>query len=533
MATQPASDLYRPANVAVLSRPAGHSTQTMSISAASSCNVEANAPDMTVSPFDKLHAAEAARSAAWTKARTKRTPRQKAPRLELFKRPVKVPTEVGNYRAELCAWARWLQPHLASVMIGAVCASDVGGEPASTSHEAISAYTHTPGIQQRYNCQPVSPFQVEYNLPTLATMGLVTTSSRKYYDAWDRRFKTEFLLTISDENISNLEALYSQEKAAKAARDAEKADRKAASADRRNRYKREERARQTVVELEGSNSRHTADTGSGTESGTESGTGHIANASQIVPNKIAKATSSSSRADARDDEEASPSAEDRGGQAPHTPEDTAEYAYQVRKWLARLLGVSPGEVGWNAVELANDLALQYSQAAVVAAAQRATYQTGTSVGYFVTSAESQCARFAAEQQHREQAEQARTEQTRLADEIDSWQPRFEAVRVSANFFRGQIKHWRDQGLTDEQILARLPKWLSQRTAKHAEWVAGQAEAEREREETVRIRDEYADRFHGGNRLAAGRYVYDQTGAERGPRMYDFMREALASEGETK
>jgi hypothetical protein len=512
----------------VLACPAVAGTQTMSVSAGIACDVRAP------SPFDRLHAEEERRKAqqtTWTKDKSKRTPRQKAPRMELFRCPVNVPEEVGNYRAELCAWAGWLPPHLSSVMKGAVCASDVGGEGVRTSHEAISAYTHTPGIQQRYKCQPVSPFQVEYNLPTLARMGLVTTISRKRYDSWDRQFKTEFLLEITDENISNLEAFYLREKDAKAAREAEKAERQAAAASRRNRYKRDERARLTVVEFEGSNSRHTTDTESGTESNTESATGHIAYANQVVPSKVAKASSSSDPGSARDDEPTSPEGQDRGGQAPHTPEDRDESWHRARDRMAGHLGVDPAEIGRNAMDLAHNLSARYGEDAVVAAAQRCTYQTVSPVGFFVTAAESLCVKFtAAQRKHDEQRERDEQEK-RAENEINSWLPRFEAVGVSDNFFRSQIKEFRRNGRTDEEILDRLPKWLAKMTAKHAERVAAEAEAEVERRENERIHDEYADKFHGGKRRAAHRHAYNETDG-RNAEVYAYMRKALET-GVTK
>lgn len=400
-------------NDAALARPAAPGTQTMSLTATSSCNVE------KASPFDQLRAEEERRKAArpasaWAKNPARRVPRRKTPRPDI-KTPVNVPTEVGNYRAELCAWASWLPPHLASVMKGAVCASDVGGEPVHTSRETIAAYTHTPGIQQRYKCKPVSLWQVEHNLPTLARMNLLTTSSRKFYDAWDRKFKTEFLLEITDDNIQNLEAVYRQEVAAKAARDAGKAGQKAASDDRRNRYKREKRARQTAVEDEASNSWHTPDDVSGPVSGPVSGAAHITYVNQIVPSKNVPNSSSRGPDDVGHD---SSSKEHRRGQASRTPQNRDESWNQAKEWLAGHLGVSPAEIGWNAFHLADDLAQEYDEDVLAAAAQHCQYHGVNRVAYFVRSAGSLCARTAAEQQAREAMAQHAAEAAEAKDRAE-------------------------------------------------------------------------------------------------------------------
>jgi hypothetical protein len=123
-------------------------------------------------------------------------------------------------------------------MKGAICASDASGEPVHTSHEVISAYTHSKGIQRRYDVEPVSPRQVERNMRTLREQDFVTTRSETYYDAWDRKLKTDFTLEITDENIDNLEAVFNEEIEAKTAREAERSEhRRKQNAARQRRFR--------------------------------------------------------------------------------------------------------------------------------------------------------------------------------------------------------------------------------------------------------------------------------------------------------
>jgi hypothetical protein len=292
-------------------------TAARTISAGIACNVEAG-------PFDKFRAElerhEADQNARWAKDKSKRTPRPKTPRASI-KIPVNVPEEVAKYRAALCAWASFLPPHLANVMKGAVCASDASGEPVHTSHEVISAYTHSRGLQKRYKVEPVSPRQVERNMRTLREQGFVTTRSETFYDAWDRKLKTDFTLEITDVNIGNLEAVFLRETAAKSERETEKAARK----NKQNRLRQQRFRDREAAGQEARNEPRNALRG---ESGGESGGEHIVlRTNQVVPNQNVP-SHHQDRAAARDDGVVAwPLAP--GGQAPQTP--------KIRATLPRFL----------------------------------------------------------------------------------------------------------------------------------------------------------------------------------------------------
>jgi len=192
--------------------------------------------------------------------------------------------------------------------------------------------------------------------------------------------------------------------------------------------------------------------------------------------KEANEETSSRRADARDDER-TPSAQDQDQN-----QDQADYLTN-RETLASWLGVAnPASIGRNAVELGDRLCDEYGFDALEAAAQRCASEYKTSpVGLFVSSAESMCAEFAAEQQAQADAEGERAER--------------EAQAAREAQERAEREH------------------------------AALERAARKRQEQEQLRQDYADQFHGGSSIGAGRWVYNHT---RHPsEELDFMRAALA------
>jgi hypothetical protein len=206
---------------------------------------------------------------------------------------------------------------------------------------------------------------------------------------------------------------------------------------------------------------------------------------------------SSSRADARDDDADISDREDLAG------------------WLG-IPAEQAARVGWNAVALAREMFAAYGLDVLIAAARQCGEQAGTNpVGYFYRSGESLCAQIAAEQQEQAQAKQAAAERQRLAEEIEAFLPQFEAVSVPANFFRSQVKSWRNENcLSDEQILDQLPRWLEKITVKHVE----QAEHDN-------LLATYAEQFWNGNEFTASRELYP-AGMTRADKI-TYMRAALA------
>ena len=205
-------------------------------------------------------------------------------------------------------------------------------------------------------------------------------------------------------------------------------------------------------------------------------------------------------------------------QMPARDDDWDETWLCSREWLAGHLGVSPGRVGWNAVTLADDLAREYGEDAVAAAAQRSQYQAGVSpVGYFVRSARSLCDGFGDDQQKREAAESHAARQRELSAEVESYRARFEVMGNLGRLYFRNVKDWRDAEKTDEYILARLPGLLERCTAQHAEKLA-----EQEREQVL---IDYARRvFHGARRDARG-HADRESGDQD---VYDYMRDRLAA-----
>jgi hypothetical protein len=247
--------------------------------------------------------------------------RQSAPRMDLFRIPVNVPPDVAQFRAEYSAYARWLEPHLANVLIGAICTADAHGEEAETTYEAISAATHTPGLQKRYKCKPVSPMQVERNMPVLRQFGLVSYYSARTRDRYGE-VKSRIYLSFTIPNLRNLMARFDQGVIDKDLREARKQKRKAEYEAERNELRKAARARNTVVTCENDEGNNSCPT---PNAGSSAGTNAGSSAGRIVPNRSFvtdrnNASSSAAPGCARDDEASSfPSGEDRGGQAPHTP----------------------------------------------------------------------------------------------------------------------------------------------------------------------------------------------------------------------
>lgn len=212
--------------------------------------------------------------------------RQSGPRMNLFKIPVNVPPEVAQFRAEYSAHARWLPPHLANVLIGAICTADAYGEDAVTTYEAISAATHTPGLQQRYKCKPVSPRQVERCMPILRELGVLTWHSEKTrVTGWSDHYgeiRARIYLRLTIPNIERLYELAEKARHEKSVRDADRAARRAGYEQARNASRKAERARNTVVACEGTKGINSCPTPNGGSSG---GTDGGSSGGRIVPNQ--------------------------------------------------------------------------------------------------------------------------------------------------------------------------------------------------------------------------------------------------------
>ena len=178
--------------------------------------------------------------------------RQSAPRMDLFKIPVNVQPDVAEFRADISSHARWLPPAMASVLIGCAVIADAGGEYAVTTYEAISAATHTPGIQMRYKCRPVSPRQAERYLSELRELNLLTWYSAKIHiDWWDDRYgqvQSRIYLRFDVADIVNLYELAEKLRHEKTVKVADKKARRRAYEQNRNESRKAERARYAVVE---------------------------------------------------------------------------------------------------------------------------------------------------------------------------------------------------------------------------------------------------------------------------------------------
>lgn len=286
-------------------------TQTVTLAVTSACNVEA------ASPFDRLHAEEERRAAVqrarWTKDKSKRTPRQKSPRASARAAvQAKVPPAAGAWRKEYCAYARWLPPHLASELIGAICNADSGGEPVRTTHETISAYTHDPVIQEWYGCKPVSPRQSERNLPKLKAAGYISCEVVHEYDTWTCKFRSRVVIWFTIENLRNLRAFYEDAVARKEMH-------KAAEAVRRQEFARE------LADTKASEETFRNGGQSGGQSGGESGgqSGGCCDSYLYRQPGTANKTATSSSGPGDDDAvlASSPPEEHRRGQAPRTPQE--------------------------------------------------------------------------------------------------------------------------------------------------------------------------------------------------------------------
>jgi hypothetical protein len=279
--------------------------------------------------------------------------RQPSPRMGLFKVPVNVPPDVAQFRAEYSACARWLPPHLASVLIGAICTADAHGDDAVTTFEAISAATHTPGIRQRYKCSPVSPRQVERSMPTLRDLGVLTWHSEKTrVTGWSDHYgqiRSRVYLRLTIGNIERLYELTEKARHEKTSWDADRTARRAGYEAERNEARKAERARQAVVTCGDDEAINSCPTPNGGSSG---GTDGGSSGGRIVPDQsfVKEPTyPSSGPGCARDDESAvlfESQSQDRVGQAPHTPglRDASTGADDAPGDRGSLTYLDPGEI---------------------------------------------------------------------------------------------------------------------------------------------------------------------------------------------
>ena len=187
------------------------------------------------------------------------------------------------------------------------------------------------------------------------------------------------------------------------------------------------------------------------------------------------------------------------------------------EWLAGHLGVSPGEIGRNALQLADDLAGEFGQGAVAAAAQRSRQRGERPVGYFFSSARVICEQIIAGEEREEAAEFATARQRELSAEVDAYRARFEEMGHLGRVYFHNVKDWRDAEKTDEEILGRLPGLLERCAAEHAKRLLA--------DERRDVLAEYARRLSPGMRRD---YVLEGAQTFAGDQdVYDYMRARLA------
>ncbi len=295
--------------------------------------------------------------------------RQPTPRMDLFTIPVNVQPDVAQFRAEYSAYARWLPPHLANVLIGAICTADAGGEDAVTTYEAISAATHTRGIQKRYKCEPVSPMQVERNMPRLRELGVLTWHSEKTrVTGWSDHYgevRARIYLRLTIPNIERLYELYEKAKHEKAIRDADRAARGADYEQARNESRKAGRARNTSVTREDAKAINSCPTpNAGSSAGTDTGTDTGSSAGRIVPNRSSVADPGVSRSSVASSAAGPAARDDDGGGTPSGQEDTGSSLVPVSDLDSDALegvviGPVPGsadEIDWDDIEVRQHLA---------------------------------------------------------------------------------------------------------------------------------------------------------------------------------
>ena len=487
--------------------------------------------------------------------------RQSAPRMDLFKIPVNVPPDVAEFRADISSHARWLPPAMASVLIGCAVIADAGGEYVVTTYEAISAATHTAGIQKRYKCKPVSPRQAERYLSELHELNLITYYSAYTHVGWwsedygqiRQRLHTRFDL----EDISNLYELARKLQHEKAEREASRKESRATYEQGRNERRKAERTRNatlTCEDAEGINScpTQTGGTGGGTDGGT--GGGSIVPTSSFV---TPPSYSSSEPGCARDDERDAASQESQSqsqNQAAGSALNPSEYGAAVcralnehldqpldpsllpaaaRNLLARLWpdpqDVPAAEIGYGHLEDGwyRPDAPYRSEAAVLA--RRLATADEALVRSWVERGAQRLAEIAADAAAEQEAAKVEAEaerrEARAAAEIESFRARFAAIGEEFRF-KSDMTAWRKRGMNAVTILPKATALLEKY----------EREAQAARDELEKILPELAElRF--GDVDAAREYFacWKQPGEQlvRARRVLHNERDKTAHERRTK